>query len=263
MAKKEAKKSFVFYCDYRKHLQLLSDEERGKLLIALIDHAETGAEPELDGAALMAFSFIACQMDRDAEKYAETCRKRSEAGKQGGRPPKTNASDDETENQAKANKTNGFLEKQTEAKKGDNDTDNDTDNDINNPPHNPPVEPKPSAQEKRFAEFWDEYPKKVGKQDALRKWKQLKPNAELFDRIMQAIKDAKKSEQWIREGGRYIPNPSTWINQGRWDDELTPADNNQNTNVRSISNEKQRGNAEQRQLSGNERALSGFQMAAE
>lgn len=37
---------------------------------------------------------------------------------------------------------------------------------------------------------------------------------------MQAIAKAKASEQWNREGGRFIPNPTTWLNQGRWDDEI-------------------------------------------
>ena len=253
---KETKKGFVLYYDYREHLKLLTDEERGKLLTALLDYGECGDKPELKGAALMAFSFIASQMDRDAERYAQTCRKRSESGKQGGRPPKTNASDEEKENQVKAKKANGFIEKQTEAKKADTDTNKDTDTDTNkdtdtdNPPFNPPAEPRESVQEKRFAEFWEEYPKKVGKQDALRKWNKIKPNAELFGRIMQAVKDAKKTEQWIKEGGRFIPNPSTWINQGRWDDELIPADNSRQTNERRASYEKQRGTNEQRQLSG-------------
>lgn len=111
----DAKKGFVLYYDYRKHLSLLSDEERGRLLMALLDYGEHGDEPQLEGAALMAFSFIAGQMDRDAEKYAETCRKRSEAGKQGGRPPKAKGLDD------KAKKANGFPGKQSEAKKGDTD----------------------------------------------------------------------------------------------------------------------------------------------
>ena len=51
----DATKGFVFFYDYRKHLSILSDEERGRLLIALLDYGETGKEPELDGAALMAF----------------------------------------------------------------------------------------------------------------------------------------------------------------------------------------------------------------
>ncbi len=86
------------------------------------------------------------------------------------------------------------------------------------------VEPAaPSLQEKRFAEFWDEYPKKVGKADALKAWKRAKITEEIFERILQAVRAAKASEQWRRENGRFIPNPATWINQGRWDDELPPS----------------------------------------
>lgn len=117
----DAKKGFLLYYDYRKHLALLSDEDRGKLLMALLNYGERGDIPEdLGDMAFMAFSFITGQMDRDAQKYAETCRKRSEAGKQGGRPKK------ETRDQDKAKKTNAFSEKQTEAKKGDTEKETDT-----------------------------------------------------------------------------------------------------------------------------------------
>ena len=54
----DAKKGFLLYYDYRKHLALLNDEERGKLLMALLNYGEHGTQPELEGAALMAFSFI-------------------------------------------------------------------------------------------------------------------------------------------------------------------------------------------------------------
>lgn len=120
---KETKKSFVLYCDYRQHLLLLTDEERGKLLIALLDYAETGEEPKLEGAALMAFSFVRSQMDRDAAKYAEKCRKRREAGKKGGRPK----SDDETKKQK-----NQKVSAQSKAKQKNPDTENDTDNENDN-----------------------------------------------------------------------------------------------------------------------------------
>lgn len=73
--------------------------------------------------------------------------------------------------------------------------------------------------EKRFDEFWSAYPKKVGKKAAWAAWKKVKPDAELFDKIMTAIGRAKATWQWQRENGRYIPNPKTWLNEGRWDDE--------------------------------------------
>lgn len=78
---------------------------------------------------------------------------------------------------------------------------------------------KPTTQEIRFNTFWETYPKKVGKQAALKSWNRIKPNTELYDRIMAAVEVAKKSEQWQRENKRFIPNPATWLNQGRWDDE--------------------------------------------
>lgn len=76
-----------------------------------------------------------------------------------------------------------------------------------------------STQEERFATFWSAYPKKTGKQAAIKLWMRLKPTAELFDRIMAAVRAQQQTEQWRQEHGRYIPNPATWLNQGRWDDE--------------------------------------------
>lgn len=115
------KKSFVLYCDYRKHFSLLSPEEQGCLIMAIFEYVETGAEPVLEAMPLMAFSFIRAQLDRDIDKYQEICRKRKEAGSKGGRPPKAYAGG---ENQTKAKKPNGFSENQTKAKKPDNDTAN-------------------------------------------------------------------------------------------------------------------------------------------
>lgn len=128
----QEKKSFMLYLDYRQHLALLSDEDRGRLLMALFDYAETKTAPELSGAAGMAFSFIKAQMDRDDAKYEETVEKRRSAGRQGGRPPKQTETPESTENQEKAKKANGFSEKQTKAKKPDTDTVTDTD--IHKPP---------------------------------------------------------------------------------------------------------------------------------
>lgn len=78
------KKSFVLYCDYRKHFSLLSPEEQGCLIMAIFEYVETGAEPVLEAMPLMAFSFIRAQLDRDFASYAETCKRRAEAGRRSG-----------------------------------------------------------------------------------------------------------------------------------------------------------------------------------
>jgi len=79
---------------------------------------------------------------------------------------------------------------------------------------------KKNVQDERFNEFWQLYPKKIGKKAARQAWMRLKPNKELFDKIIEAVKTQKLSEQWTKENGKYIPHPTTWLNQGRWDDEL-------------------------------------------
>ncbi len=74
---------------------------------------------------------------------------------------------------------------------------------------------------KRFTEFWNAYPRKIGKGAALKVWERLKPTASLHSKMLKAIEDQKKSDQWRRDNGQYIPHPTTWLNQGRWDDEPT------------------------------------------
>jgi hypothetical protein len=78
--------------------------------------------------------------------------------------------------------------------------------------------PKPLLSD--FLEFWQVYPKKVGKGEAESSWQKIAPNDELKSKIISAVERQKKSAQWTRESGRFIPNPSTWLNQKRWEDEL-------------------------------------------
>lgn len=111
--------------------------------------------------------------------------------------------------------------------------------------------------EKRFDEFWAAYPKKVGKKAALSSWKKLKPTAELHDKIMTAVGRARVTEQWLRENGRYIPNPTTWINQGRWDDEYEEGVTN-GVNSQYSSGNKQQPTAPAQGASGKQDALAGF-----
>lgn len=76
------------------------------------------------------------------------------------------------------------------------------------------------AWEKSFEAFWKAYPKKVGKKDARKAFRRVDAPLES---LLSAIERQKCADQWKRDGGRFIPNPSTWLNQGRWEDELTVA----------------------------------------
>ena len=74
------------------------------------------------------------------------------------------------------------------------------------------------TQQQAFDNFWAAYPKKVGKKDAYKSFCKL--SRDIWPKLIPAVEQQKKSKQWQKEDGQYIPNPATWLNQGRWDDEL-------------------------------------------
>jgi hypothetical protein len=81
------------------------------------------------------------------------------------------------------------------------------------------AEPAPSALDASFDAFWRLYPKKTGKGAALKAWKKIKPANGLCERIAATLALYCQSDQWQKDHGQFIPNPATWLNQGRWDDE--------------------------------------------
>ena len=84
------KSSFLIYLDYEEQFNLLTDEQVGQLMRAIIKYERTREIPQLDGVIKMAFSFIKTQLDRDREKYEARCEKNRENAKRGGRPKKAN-----------------------------------------------------------------------------------------------------------------------------------------------------------------------------
>jgi hypothetical protein len=80
------------------------------------------------------------------------------------------------------------------------------------------ISPLPPKGENVFEEFWAAYPKKVGKGAAEQMWKRH-VKVSVHDRIFASIARHKGSEQWRKDAGQFIPNPATWINQHRWEDE--------------------------------------------
>jgi len=84
-----------------------------------------------------------------------------------------------------------------------------------NPNPNPNISKPRALSLSGFDDFWNSYPAKVGKGAAEASWKKLRPP---LAECLAAIESARKSKKWI-EG--YIPNPSTWLNQRRWEDEVS------------------------------------------
>jgi hypothetical protein len=82
--------------------------------------------------------------------------------------------------------------------------------------------------DQEFLVFWKMYPKKVGKAAAQRSWRiHVKKKTVPLSDLLKALAWQRQSDQWTKNNGQYIPNPETWLNQGRWNDEpqeiLTPA----------------------------------------
>lgn len=112
---------------------------------------------------------------------------------------------DEKEKRSKREK-----EKEKEINKNDK-------NEINNNPLYPPLK---EEGDELFSLFWSNYPKKIGKGYAKKCFDKIKPTSSLVDTMIEAINAQRKSEMWQRDKGQYIPNPSTWLNQQRWLDDL-------------------------------------------
>jgi hypothetical protein len=75
-----------------------------------------------------------------------------------------------------------------------------------------------------FEKFWQYYPKKVGKDAALKAFAKRKPDEKLLLQMLKALAIQKGQPNWIKEDGQYIPNPATWLNQGRWEDQVGQQD---------------------------------------
>lgn len=78
-----------------------------------------------------------------------------------------------------------------------------------------------TTPEARFNQWWEHYPRKVQKKDARVKFLRLLKDGVPFEVLMDGLARSKRS--WEREGrakDKY-PYPSTWLNQGRWEDEET------------------------------------------
>lgn len=76
-------------------------------------------------------------------------------------------------------------------------------------------------QQQPFETFWQAYPRKVGKKNAWEAWCKVNPDTTLASKILESAKKQAQSPQWTKDDGRFIPHPTTWLNQERWNDETT------------------------------------------
>ena len=189
-----------FYYSWRDKTKNLSNEEFGKLTRAILLYSETGELTSgFSDLGEMAYEFITDVIKR-AQKRADEGRKAANKRWNNSQP------------------NNDLIGSQYQPNTINTNTNINT-NIITNTNKDTPPTPSKSGND-RFDTFWQAYPKKIGKAYAKKCFDKLKPSAELTERMIKAIEEQKRSLEWKRDNGQYIPNPSTWLNQGRWDDEL-------------------------------------------
>lgn len=133
-------KAFMLYKDWEDIFQALdSSEEIGELVMALFAYAKRGETPKLSGGVKIAFLMMRAAIERDGIAWEEMCAQRSECGKKGGRPKKSDESEkaDEKVEQSEPEQADTPTGKAEEKPQGINDT---------------PEKPKAFSQTERFSE---------------------------------------------------------------------------------------------------------------
>lgn len=110
--------SFILYTEQKAVIDKLTDEQAGKLIKALYEYSTTGIMPQLDSILDLVITPFVTALDRNKEKYEETCKKRALAGAKGGKQKVANAS------KCKQNVTN--VADSDSVSDSDNDNDSDT-----------------------------------------------------------------------------------------------------------------------------------------
>ena len=191
----QGKKSFILYSDYIHTIELLSDEDAGKLLKHIFRYVND-LNPESDNLTTkIAFEPIKQQLKRDLKDWEEVREGKIESGRLGGIK-----SGEARRKQKEANEANASKSKQKEANEAV--TVNVTVND------------NVTIKEKiNFSLFWDLYPTKIGKAKCLDKWNRL-----TFEVQTLILEHLQWYKDWKEFAGWQHPHPETYLNQKRWED---------------------------------------------
>jgi len=209
----ENKKSFVLYSDQRTIIDMLPDELAGQLLKHIYAYVNDENPINENPMVNLAFEPIKLQLKRDLIKWSETRIGRSKGGLASAEARRNKSE------QTSTNLTNVDLVEQTSTNPTVNVNANV--NVINNNIFT-------------FNEFWELYPNKTGKQKSEQIFKKLK------DSELQKIKDTLKSFINFKPFETYNhPNPTTYLNQKRWEDVIPQKETVQKTNQSVIDEARQ------------------------
>lgn len=211
--------AFLFYSsDFLVGVSDLTMEERGQYitLIALQHQKGHLSKRNIDLSVPNVSEFVLAKFQIDEngcyynERTEEEIKKREKYitaqrtnGAKGGRPKNPN-------------KTRGLEKENPRAKPSENENRIINSNILNfTKCNNNDID---SIYNKTFEEFWEKYPRKVAKKYAFDCYMRLEMTEELHQMMLSALEKQRRSKAW--ENSKYIPHPSTWLNQHRWEDEI-------------------------------------------
>lgn len=235
-----AKPGVMFYFDIRPCIRRLSLEDKGQLFESILDYAENGVEPELDGALGVAWDFIQPRIDRDSEQYEQKTEKTKyaaftrEVRKQGHDAITFDAWKALPETARHQMMSGDGLEASDDIGRYPTTTTTTTSTSTSTSTilSCPSAKP-PRLSDDDFEVFWKAYPRKESKAAAKKAF--AKASVPL-DILLQALETQQQSDQWRRNNGQYIPYAGTWLNQKRWEDEM-PAQVEQEASARDWTQE--------------------------
>lgn len=99
---------------------------------------------------------------------------------------------------------------------------------------NKDIDQKQDQIDINFERFWKAYPKRVGRGKVEKIFRKINPDEKLMMKILTAIAEQKNSSQW--QDKKYVPHPSTWLNQKRWEDEMEHNNIFQEINTNDFNN---------------------------
>ena len=211
------KNSFILYLQQRSVFDGLEDAEAGKLIKTIFSYV-CDENPQPIGMTKYAFEIIKPVLKADLKKYEEKKEKYAENIR------KRWNKEEKEKIQPNTMEYNGIPSDSVYVNDNVNVNVNDNvlskDNELNNRDINISCA-KEEKNESIFESFWKEYPRKIGKEKCRNWFKSHKPKEDLVQKMIEAVEQQKKSKQW--SDPQYIPHPYTWLNQGRWEDELTPS----------------------------------------
>lgn len=138
--------------------------------------------------------FTQGRLTREMDRHANVVRQRRESGSKGGR---AKALKDNKAPVANATDLPCQLELEPELEERDKES--------------------LSPRDADFQSFWSAYPKKVGKPQAAKAFAKAIKRSDIRA-ILAGLDRAKASRDWVKDGGQYIPHPTTWLNRDGWSD---------------------------------------------